>query len=282
MKQLRNIMFICLVLVILNACTPALPKIVSNPANPIRKVAVLPFINNSNDVEAPAYVRELFTAQLKQFFYEIKPIDGTDVVLKEQFGVTLGAQLDMMTPKQLGESLGVDAVFYGSLDDFNEKITGVYNVKRVRIRSKLVNCSTAETVWRNGIGIKQGIKATGGVFTDNIPFVSSAISVAGSVSSLASKMSDKNDTVLPKLFGEDVPAPWQEMPEGQGSIEANVALGIGGKIIDKMTHSPLKEQTVIAVGTLLKGYYYGGGSSYTSYGMMLPSGPLATQENIQQ
>jgi len=270
-----------LVLLFVTACVPTFPQIVPNQNSPIRTVAVLPLVNNSNDVDAPAYVRDIFVAELGQFFYVIKPANDVDQILKNQMGVTLGSQLDMTTPQKLGEVLGVDGVFYGSLDEFSEKITGVYNVKRVRIRSKLVNCKTGETVWKNGIGIKQGTQATGGSFTGNVPFLSQTIGIVGSISSMASRMSDAEDTALPKLFGEDVAAPWQELPEQAGTIEANVVTGLGGKVLEKAMSSPLKTETVVAVGVTLKGYYYPGGAELIPYGAMLVTGPELVQPKGQ-
>lgn len=269
-----------LLLIFVTACVPTFPQIVPNQNSPIRTVAVLPLVNHSNDVEAPAYVRDIFVAELGQFFYAIKPVSEVNQILKDQMGVTLGSQLDMATPKQLGEVLGVDGVFYGSLDEFSEKITGVYNVKRVRLRSKLVNCKTGETVWKNGIGIKQGTQA-GGSALSSVPFVGLALSMAGSLSSMASSLSDKEDTALPKLFGEDVSAPWQQLPEQAGSIEANVVTGLGGKILEKAMNSPLKTETVVAIGVMLKGYYYPGGSELVPYGSMLATGPELVQPKGQ-
>jgi len=266
-----------LVLLFVTACVPTFPQIVPNQSSPIRTVAVLPLVNNSNDVDAPAYVRDIFVAELGQFFYVIKPASEVDQILKDQMGITLGSQLDLTTAQKLGQALGVDGVFYGSLDEFSEKITGVYNVKRVRLRSKLVNCKTGETVWKNGIGIKQGTQATGGSFTGSVPFLSQAIGVVGSLSSMASSLSDKEDTALPKLFGEDVPAPWQELPEQAGTIEANVVTGLGGKILEKAMSSPLKTETVVAIGVMLKGYYYPGGADLIPYGAMLATGPELVQ-----
>lgn len=270
-----------LMLLFVTACVPTFPQIVPNQNSPIRTVAVLPLVNNSNDVDAPTYVRDIFVAELGQFFYAIKPVSEVTQILKDKMGVTLGSQLDMATPKQLGEALGVDGVFYGSLDEFSEKITGIYNVKRVRIRSKLVNCKTGETVWKNGIGIKQGTQASGGSFTGSVPFLSQAIGIVGSLSSLASSLSDKEDTALPKLFGEDVSAPWQELPEQAGSIEANILTGLGGKILEKAMNSPLKAETVVAVGVILKGYYYPGGSELVPHGPMLVTGPELVQPKGQ-
>jgi len=256
---------------LMTACAPALPQIVRNPSSQIRTIAVLPLVNNTNDVEAPAYVRELFVEELEQFYYVIKPVKEVDQLLKDQMGVTLGAQLEMATPKKLGEVLGVDGVFYGALEDFNEKVTGVYNVRRVRVRSKLVNCKTGQVVWKNGIGVKQGSRA-GGSMLSSVPFVGMGLALAGSASSVASGMSDR-DAALPPLVGDDVPAPWHELPEQASSAEMNMFAGLAGKVVEKATKSPLHMEAVTAVSILLKGYYYPGGSSYQTYGAMLVTGP---------
>lgn len=257
------------------ACAPTLPSITANPSNPIRTVAVLPLVNNSVDVDGPGYVRELFEAELSQFYYVVKPAKEVDQILKDQMGVTLGSQLDMATPKLLGDTLGVDGVFYGSLDDFSEKITGVYNVRRVRIRSKLVNCKTGETVWKNGVGVKQGTQSGGSQILSSIPYVGLAFSAAGSIASAVSKASDSDDAKdLTPLFGETVDAPWHALPEASGGVEANLIAGLAGKVIEKANKSPLNMEGLTAVSILLKGYYYpGSGPDYQTYGTMLVGGP---------
>lgn len=262
---------LALAVLLVTACAPTLPQITRNQANPIRTVAVLPLVNNSNDVEAPAYVRDLFVAELGQFFYVVKPVAEVDRLLKDQMGVTLGSQLDMATPKQLGEVLGVDGVFYGALEDFGQKTTGVYNVRRVRVRSKLVHCKTGETVWKNGVGVKQGMQS-GGSMLSSVPFVGLAFSAAGSISSMASRASD-TEADLPPLLGEPVAAPWHELPEQSASVEMNLISGLVGQAVEKAMKSPLNMEALTAVSILLKGYYYPGGAEYQTYGTMLVGGP---------
>ncbi len=264
-----------IVLFATTACAPTLPQITRDPSNPIRTVAVLPLVNHTNDVEGPAYVRDLFEAELGQFYYMVKPAKEVEKILKDQMGVTLGSQLDMTTPKLLGDTLGVDGVFYTSLDDFSEKITGVYNVRRVRLRSKLVNCKTGQTIWKNGVGVKQGTQSGGSQILSNIPFVGLAFSAAGSVASAVSRAGDKDDAKdLPQLFGETVDAPWHELPEQSGGVEANLLAGLAGKVVEKATKSPLNMEALAAVSILLKGYYYpGSGPEYQNYGVMLVGGP---------
>ncbi len=231
---------------LLSACLP-LQMVPPNPSNPIRTVAVLPLVNNTNDVEAPGYVREQFTKELRRHQYMVKPLAEADQILKDRMGLTLGGQLDLTTPQQLGETLGVDGVFYGSLDEFNHKITGVYNVKRVRIRVKLVSCKTGQTVWKNGIGVKSVLSA----------------GTAGAAVSAAGSLQDAKETgaELPPLVGEPILAPWFALPQA-GSLKdtkeeagAALAVALGEKLITKALKVPLFQETSAAIDILLNGSY---------------------------
>ena len=251
-----------------------LPPVNPNPGSPVKSVAILPVVNNSVDVEAPAAVQEAFYMEIQHYYFPvIKPNAETNQTLKDQMSLTLGSQLDMATPQKLGTALGVDAVMYVSLDDFSQKITGIYNVKRVRIRAKLVDCKTGEVLWKNGIGIKQALTA-GGSFLSQVPGVNLAIGAAGALSSMASKMSDKGDTALPKFLGDEIDAPWLELPERTTGVEMAAAQSVGGKIIDKAMGTVLKDELDMAVRVLFHGYYHQGGLSQpVTYGKMLITGP---------
>jgi hypothetical protein len=260
-------------LLLLTACVN-LPPVVPNTASPFKSIAVLPVVNNSIDVDGPAAVQEaLYLEALHYHFPVVKPNAETNQILKDQMSLTLGSQLDMATPQKLGAALGVDAVMYASLEDFSQKITGIYNVKRVRVRAKLVDCKTGEVLWKNGIGVKQALTA-GGSFLSHVPGVNLAIGAAGALSSIASKISDKNDVALPKFLGDDLDAPWVELPERATGVEMAAVQSIGGKIISKAMGTVLKEETDAAVNVLFHGYYHQGGLSQpVTYGKMLPTGP---------
>jgi hypothetical protein len=267
---------LALILCALFSACVHLPPVVPNTASPYKSIAVLPVVNNSVDVEAPAAVQEaLYQEALHYHFPVVKPNAETNQILKDQMSLTLGSQLDMATPQKLGAALGVDAVMYASLEDFSQKITGIYNVKRVRIRAKLVDCKTGEVLWKNGIGIKQALTA-GGSFLSQVPGVNLAIGAAGALSSLASKMSDKSDVALPKFLGDEIDAPWVELPERSTGVEMAAAESIGGKVISKAMGTVLKEEMDKAVDVLFHGYYHMGGLSQpVTYGKMLPTGPGA-------
>lgn len=261
-----------LVLCILMSACVSLPTISPNPSSPIKTVAVLPLVNNTNDVDGPKYVQDALAAELPKHYYVVKPNAEVAQVLKDRMGITLGAQLDMATPKKLGEVLGVDGLIYGALDDFSHNVTGVYNVKRVRLRVKLVNCKTGETLWKNGAGVKSASGAGG----------------LGAVASLGSSASDKAEgEALKPLFGDEVGAPWQTLEEsgregGLSGIGMSMAAGLAEKVASKALSVPLKAETEMAVKMVLNGYYHDGGlfSPSKPYGSMIPSGSAGSVQEV--
>lgn len=119
-------------------CVPMKPRVTYNPSNPIKSIAVLPVLNHTNDVDAPEKFRDVFEKELVYMGYRSKPLPEVNRILKDELGITLGKQLDMTNPVELGQKLGVDALIYGALYDFDEKTTGVLDVRRVKGGFKMV------------------------------------------------------------------------------------------------------------------------------------------------
>src|SRR3989338_10146585 len=94
MKNRKNMFYVLVLVSVLwiSGCAIPRPRIPANPANPIKTVAVLPMINNTNDVEAPEKVREMFGAKIPERCYIYKPMQETNQVLKDELGITLGSQ----------------------------------------------------------------------------------------------------------------------------------------------------------------------------------------------
>ncbi len=254
---------------VLSACTTT-PAIKQDALNPVRTIAVLPLVNNTNDVEGPFVVRTLLAARLGGYFYDVRPLEETDVILRDQMGVTLGSQLDMATTAQLCEKLQTDALLHGSLEDFNQKITGIYNNKRVRLRIKLDSCKTGTTLWMNGAGVKREVRASDNLLK-SVPFLGNAITAVGAASSVLSGISDKSDAGLPPFRKEEIKAPWQDISDDDSSAELNLVFGIGGKIVNKALNSPLLTEAQVAIEIVLHGDYYDG-NDLIQYGTMLPPG----------
>ncbi|OGP15200.1 MAG: hypothetical protein A2054_05740 [Deltaproteobacteria bacterium GWA2_55_10] len=127
---------------------------------------MLPFYNATNDVGGPKAIREEFQKRIQHRHYNVMPLKDVDELLLNQTGITLGSQLELTNPAQLGEALGVDGVIYGYVLNFDDITTGVYNVKKVRAGFKLVDTRTGRVVWSRGLGVKRviaGSKAGVGV-----------------------------------------------------------------------------------------------------------------------
>ena len=120
-------------------------------------MAVLPFYNATNDVGGPKAIREEFQKRVQHRHYSVMPLREVDEVLLNQMGITLGSQLELTGPAQLGGVLGVDGVVYGYVLNFDDVTTGLYNVKKVRAGFKLVDTRTGRVVWSSGLGVKRVI-----------------------------------------------------------------------------------------------------------------------------
>ncbi|MBI4948805.1 MAG: DUF799 family lipoprotein [Deltaproteobacteria bacterium] len=139
------------------ACVAPQRRVRPDPSNPVYTVAFLPMYNATNDVDGPRTVREAFFKRLDNMNYQPKPLSEVDQTLMDRMGITLGSQLELTSPKELGETLGVDGVIYGYLLNFDDVTTGLYNMKKVRAAFKLVDTRTGRVVWARGLGVKSAL-----------------------------------------------------------------------------------------------------------------------------
>lgn len=151
--RLAVVLAALVVVVAFTGCVAPLPP--PDPSNPIARVAVLPMSNKTNDMEGPNWVRLAFNQMVPSRYYVTMPLEQIDKRLQEELGITIGGQLDFTNPgagapppQKVGEVLGVDGLFYGTLEDFQNLITGFYNKKKVTANFKLVNAKTGEIVWQ--------------------------------------------------------------------------------------------------------------------------------------
>jgi hypothetical protein len=152
-KPLPWLVLIIAAIMLAAGCVIPHPKI-TDPGNPLKRVAVLPMKNDTDDVDGPNTVRAKMIEALRDRSYVVLDTKETDQVLRDRMGINLGGQLDLTTPQKLGETLEVEGVLYGELMDFDETTTGIYNARKVRARFKLVNTATGQPLWARGLGVK--------------------------------------------------------------------------------------------------------------------------------
>lgn len=245
------VVFLGFLAMLLSACA-GIPARTADKANPIKTVAVLPLINNTNNVEGSAKMQAHLTAGMYERYYDVIEADEVNQKLKDQMGLTLGAQLDMAKPDLLCKTLGADGLLYGVLDDYIVKPTGVYTLKRVRARTKLVDCKTGSVVWKGGAGGKSQ-EARGGIVG----------SVVGAVGSIGSAISDVSEGELPPLLGDKIEAPWFNVPppprQQQGGLVgmiAEVVVGIVETVVQHAAGTSLVREEYAVATTALDGYFH--------------------------
>src|SRR3989338_7165302 len=279
MKNARNLFYLLLLFSVLwmSGCAIPRPHIAPNPANPIKTVAVLPIVNNTNDVEAPEKVMEMFAAKVLERCYINKAVGEVSQILKDELGITLGSQLDMTNPQELGKKLGVDAVIYGTLFNFEEKTTGVLNIRRARAGFRLVDTKTGATVWGRGIGIKSETKMTGGT--------------AGTVADVASKVGKAQDVKEGKEAKEAAEYPgageWHNLPAEaaygqQYGVAGAFAAGLAEKTLKKATGTFLKRESEAMADRIIPPLPVGPGSNLCGTGPAVASLPAIPMPEIPQ
>lgn len=243
------LLFLSSLLLVLASCT--LPSMIPpNPANPVRKVAVLPMYNATNDIDGPQMVRESFAERLPKWHYQVQPLNETDQILRDQMGITLGSQLELTNPQTLGKTLGVDGVIYGYLLNFDHITTGVYNAKKVRGGFRLVDVRTGMTVWARGVGVKRELTSAGRV---------------GRGLAAARDMQEEREGIEPfrTIKGlEEVPGvvEWRLLESTEEEDVGRAAMfSLGEKLVGKITGTGLYSETTDMLDIVFEGFLIGPG-----------------------
>ena len=244
-------------------------RVPPNPGNPIRTVAVLPLVNSTNDVVAPQYVRDELIARLQALQYAVQPVLQTDQILRDQLGITLGRQLDLATVPQLRDTLGVDGLIFGVLDDFTTKTFGLLTEKRGRLRLSLVNASDGSQLWASGAGVIGRIRVVGGTAGKVAAGFEAASRLEAARESAGQTQKTAGGQSVGKLPGglDLVPAPWftiptveiGEEPTGEnkakkegGNVGAGLAAGLGEQLVERAVGKPLYQETRLMLNLLLR------------------------------
>jgi len=145
-----------ILLLLLAGCAPS-KVYVSKTYHTPKRVAVLPMSNETNDLDGPVLVRKLLQEHLEDRFFERAPLEEIDAALRDH-GFTDGGQLRAAKPQDLGEWTKADGLLYSVLEEFNYLNVGFYWQRRVKIKARLVDAGTGESLWESEKGwITQGI-----------------------------------------------------------------------------------------------------------------------------
>jgi len=111
-------------------------------------IAVLPMDNMSVDLDATPLVRPIVYQRLIYQGYRCLPLDQLDQKLKDN-GAMISHDVYMFTPRELGNLLGVDALVYGTVTEFNKHYAFLYSDIIVGLSLEMVDARTGETLWKS-------------------------------------------------------------------------------------------------------------------------------------
>jgi hypothetical protein len=213
-------------------------------SNPIKRLAVLPFRNDTTDVDAPTYIRQRMIPALERRQYNILPAEETDIILRDQLGITLGGQLEMASVEKLREVLQVEGLLYGTIMDFGEVTTGLMNLRKVRGKFRIVETDTGAVFWENGIGVRS-LDTSGGIAGELV----GAGTGAG---------------------GQDEDVPWVTIDSTSSNRSAldGLAFGLAAKLVSKAVGVHLQRETDEMIWRVVQNLPWGPGNSAYAEGAM--------------
>lgn len=113
----------------------------------IRRIAVLPFTNSSDDKFAANRARELTITQvLSQRIFDVVDKGEVDSTLRDEV-IKPGSDIDPATIKRLGQRLNVQAFLLGSVDDAGENRKGASAFPEISLTLRLIDSKSALVMW---------------------------------------------------------------------------------------------------------------------------------------
>jgi len=137
-------------------------------------VAVLPFINLARSQQGSEEVRKAFYNHMSSLPYKgMKPYIVDNNLRKA--GLTDPEAINKTSPKELGKILGVDAVIYGNISDFDKLFAVVYSSVSVGAEIKMYDTKTGNFLWS---GQHVARIHEGGISTTPIGIIATVIATA--------------------------------------------------------------------------------------------------------
>ena len=123
-------------------------------SNPVRTVAIMPFANESNNIDAPSDLRKLLGTKFTSKFYKVMPTDKIDLVLLDEFGITLGEHIGDIDFTKIKSKIVADAYITGNITHYDRTQSGVIDTKKVRVVMNMIKADTDEILWSSNIGVR--------------------------------------------------------------------------------------------------------------------------------
>jgi hypothetical protein len=119
-----------------------------------RSVAVLPVLNETVSLKGPEILRPFLLNKLSMKGYETPSLSVIDGRLREK-DIREAGQVNTLTPQELGKLLGVDALLYAYVTEFNTTYLVAYASMTVGARFELKDTKNGEKLWDSEHQVKE-------------------------------------------------------------------------------------------------------------------------------
>ena len=119
----------------------------------VERVAVVNFENLSTEQGVASYATRLFITELlaAQAFDIVEP--GETARILKEVGQSKAGELDLVGLKRMADSLGVQAVIFGSVGEASQLSGRASTSHVVSLDARMVDCATGTTVWSAAVSI---------------------------------------------------------------------------------------------------------------------------------
>lgn len=143
----RVILIVCIFFLL--GCGGTLPPSVAPDfdAGGIRLIALMPVGNKAKDDKAAVILRKELLEELYFKGYPKIPLDVIDEKIGEIIAKNPATEGKKIPPAVMGETLGIDAVMYCTLDEWDASLRYLYAPTTVAVSFELASAKTGETLW---------------------------------------------------------------------------------------------------------------------------------------
>jgi len=119
-----------------------------------RSIAVLPILNETVSLKAPEMFRPILLNKVSLKGYETPALAFIDGRLREK-EIREAGQVNSLTPQELGDLLGVDALLYAYVTEFSTTYLLAYASMTVGAGFELKDRKTGEKLWESDHQVKE-------------------------------------------------------------------------------------------------------------------------------
>ncbi|MDY6842981.1 MAG: CsgG/HfaB family protein [Thermodesulfobacteriota bacterium] len=122
----------------------------------IKKVAILPFVNLTNDKFAGDKVRDIVTTEvLSRGFFDVVEWGEVSRVLGEE-SKGLSTEIDKETAKRIGKRLQIQAIILGTVEEYGTSRGGGRSSPEVAISIRMIDINSSKILWQASYDKKGG------------------------------------------------------------------------------------------------------------------------------